>query len=78
MSKQRVTKLSEQTRQSTLAKPSHQTLSIDDVVTVNFALGSAKVVVLGSHEVADGDTIYHVKDIFTGHQDFVGSRWIDP
>lgn len=43
---------------------------------VEFALKSAVVEIIGHHKVADGDTIFHVKDVLTGHCDFVGSSYI--
>ena len=43
---------------------------------VNFALKKSEVKILGHHKIADGDTIYHVEDINTGHRDFVGSKYL--
>lgn len=43
---------------------------------VEFALKSAMVKVLSWHKVNDDDTIYHVQDIDTGRQDFVGSAYM--
>lgn len=51
-------------------------LSVGDQTTVGFALGRASVSVIGIHKLFNGDVIYHVEDIKTGHQDYVGSQWI--
>jgi hypothetical protein len=46
------------------------------VYVVKFALGDASVEVISSHKIADGDTIYHVRDFTSGHCDFVGSNFL--
>lgn len=46
---------------------------------VDFALGSAIVRAISCRRKApDGEMIYHVEDINTGRQDFVGASWMKP
>ena len=43
-------------------------------VIVDFALGSAVVIIKNFLHVYDGSVIYYVEDKNTGHQDFVGQE----
>ena len=46
---------------------------------VQFALGEAVVKLLDyKHRTYDGETVYHVQDAKTGHQDFVCEKWLTP
>ena len=46
------------------------------IVGVDFALGSAEVVIKSFHHIHDCSIIYHVSDTTTGHEDFVGEEFI--
>ena len=43
---------------------------------VEFAITSAIVKVLSQRRARDGEIVYHVEDIGTGHQDFVGKKFM--
>lgn len=50
-----------------------------DLFIVNFALGPATVKLLEyKYKMYDGETVYHVEDVKTGHQDTVGETWLIP
>jgi hypothetical protein len=53
-----------------------QKFGLGQKVVVDFALGSATVVIKNFFRSHDGNISYHVEDINTGHQDIVGQELI--
>ena len=49
------------------------------VCAVDFALGRSNVRLLPWHyNYRVGGVVWHVEDVITGHQDFVGEEWLVP
>ena len=54
------------------------TLAPGVLCSVPFALGTATVRLLDRpYQYHDGE-VWHVEDVATGHQDFVGTEWLTP
>lgn len=49
-----------------------------DIMFVPFALKPAKVRLKQAYFMADGDTVWHVQDVISGHCDFVREDWMRP
>lgn len=46
------------------------------IVIVHFALGQSYVRLLDWNYIYDGETVWHVEDIETCHQDYVGESFM--
>lgn len=62
-----------------LVRPSDLWRRSRRVARVDFALGTATVRAIACRrQVPDGEMVYHVEDVQTGHQDFVGASHMRP
>ena len=62
-----------------LVRPSDPWRRSRRVARVDFALGTATVRAIACRRQApDGEMVYHVEDVRTGHQDFVGAVVLCP